>query len=1028
MKEKVLNALVHLFAIVAGNNGPDYSLKAREILKNYFQGQLNQKAAARYISLFINFLTDYLVNTVQIDREKIINEICNEINNELSIREKAIVILKLLEFSNIDGNISESEKAQINQIALTLNIDQNDFSNLYYLIVNTDLIQKDSLLIIDSKDITSKNEGNWFGWIQTEEDSVIRHIFREDMQGQMFFLFLKTSKLLLFKYSGSQILFLQGKTIIREQVYTFNPGNILTGQKIKPIYYSDVVNEFLIEKKQTRIVLNARNIEYSFKGNQKGIHPFSFSIESGKLVGIMGGSGVGKSTLFHILSGKLKPNAGEITINEYDIYKKSQNVEGIIGYVPQDDLLFEELTVFQNLFYNACLCFGYLSRDQIKAKVEKMLQDLELFEIKDLTVGNPLKKIISGGQRKRLNIALELIREPYILFIDEPTSGLSSKDAERMMHLLKEQTLKGKLVIINIHQPSSEVYKLFDKLWVMDKGGRIVYQGNPLEALEYFKINGLKANTGESECQVCGNINAEQIFEILEEKELDEYGRYSSQRKILPEEWYHLYKTKIENQLELLPSEKKLPVNFFRIPDFDKQFIIFSIRNFLTKLNNRQYLIINLIEAPILAFFLAFFSKYIQSGTYYFGDNKNIPAYLFMSVVVSLFLGMIVSAEEIIKDRKIIERESFLNLSRFSYINSKVLFLFGLSALQMFIFVLVGNYILAIKGMTFSYWIVLFSAACFANLAGLLISSTLDSVVAVYISIPFLLVPQILLSGTVVPFDNLHPALSKRQYVPFMGDLMASRWAYEALMVEQFKKNGYEKIFFKIEQEKSNANYKSSFLIPRIEQKIEENLKWMHQKPEEEKIISNFYQILHGIKTLTAASGLGPFEYAAKLNPNDFNDEIAEETMDYLQYLKMQFASISNQAERQYDSIISKMETDYGKDYIINLRRTFFNKTVADYVLNRWELNKIYELPDKIIQKKDPIYMVPESNYGRAHFYAPVKIFFSQVYDTIQFNVVIIWIMIIILYILLIFDILRKMLSVIQKPFFHVITSVKRIT
>ena len=101
----------------------------------------------------------------------------------------------------------------------------------------------------------------------------------------------------------------------------------------------------------------------------------------------------------------------------------------------------------------------------------RVLMDIDLIGIKNLAVGDPINKYISGGQRKRLNIALELIREPSVLFADEPTSGLSSMDSEMVMLLLKEQTLKGRLVIVNIHQPSSDIYKLFDKLLIMDKGG-----------------------------------------------------------------------------------------------------------------------------------------------------------------------------------------------------------------------------------------------------------------------------------------------------------------------------------------------------------------------------------------------------------------------------------------------------------------------------------------------------------------------------------------------------------------------------
>ncbi len=173
----------------------------------------------------------------------------------------------------------------------------------------------------------------------------------------------------------------------------------------------------------------------------------------------MGGSGAGKSTLLNVLNGVEVPSAGEVLINGKNIHKDKDAVKGVIGHVTQDDLLIEELTVYQNLFYNAKLCFGNLTDEEIGKKCHSLLADLGLSETRDLKVGSPLEKTISGGQRKRLNIGLELIREPSVLYVDEPTSGLSSRDSENIMDLLKELALKGTLIFVVIHQPSSDISK-----------------------------------------------------------------------------------------------------------------------------------------------------------------------------------------------------------------------------------------------------------------------------------------------------------------------------------------------------------------------------------------------------------------------------------------------------------------------------------------------------------------------------------------------------------------------------------------
>ncbi len=510
----------------------------------------------------------------------------------------------------------------------------------------------------------------------------------------------------------------------------------------------------------------------------------------------MGGSGVGKSTLLNILNGNIPVHHGKIKINNVEIYQQKQDTEGLIGYVPQDDLLFENLTVWENLYFNASLCFDQLTRKEIEEKVERILHELELLPYKDLIVGSPLKKMISGGQRKRLNVALELIREPAILFVDEPTSGLSSTDSEKVVLLLKQQARKGKLIIVNIHQPSSAIFKLFNKLWILDSGGRPIYTGNPLDAIIYFKREVNHVNADICECVVCGNVNPEQVLEIVETKKIDNSGNFLADRRFTPEYWYTQYLKKpnaVTEKVERAPNV--LPPKNSKKPGLLKQFRIFFERNLRIKISDRQYVFINLLEAPVLAVIVAFFTRFSEGEEYIFFENKSLISYMFMAIVVVLFMGMSVSAEEIIKDRKILQRESFLNLSRFSYLNSKILFLIALSAFQSFSFVLIGNLILGIHHMTFVYWMVLFSVTVFANLLGLNISSAFDSVVAIYILVPLLLIPQILLCGVIVKFDDLQNKNAENDVVPVTGEIMASRWAFEAMAVEQFKETGTWPVF-----------------------------------------------------------------------------------------------------------------------------------------------------------------------------------------------------------------------------------------
>jgi ABC-type multidrug transport system ATPase subunit len=320
-------------------------------------------------------------------------------------------------------------------------------------------------------------------------------------------------------------------------------------------------SRFIQANAENKFVFTATDIEYNYRNSTNGVKRFNFNEESGRFIGIIGGSGSGKSTLLNVLNGNIKPRNGSIKINGYDIHENKEQVKGIIGYVPQDDLLIKELTVYQNLYYNAKLCFSDTPEYEIENIVEKALVDFDLIEARDLNVGDAFTTILSGGQRKRLNIALELIREPSILFVDEPTSGLSSADTEKVINLLKRQTFKGKLVIANMHQPSSDIYKMLDKLLVMDQGGRIIYYGHPISAITYFKHKAQFPDAEESECLSCGNINTDQILRIVEARVVDVNGRLTRKRKTSPQEWYDMYIKNIDWKIKKISRQiLKFPV------------------------------------------------------------------------------------------------------------------------------------------------------------------------------------------------------------------------------------------------------------------------------------------------------------------------------------------------------------------------------------------------------------------------------------------------------------------------------------
>lgn len=1023
MSESILNALVQLYALIANATGT--SKEGRSLVESLLRQHLNSRFIGEYFELYNNYLDFYqrdipseAFNTEEGKKllRAYVDNVCAQLRKGLPQTDRIVVIVKVLEYVNLDSKVTPIEMEIVDTLANCFNIDKREFQNLKHFVFHTDCeeIEPQKLLVIESKPNLREDilEGIWIeenkpDWLEEDRVRII-----EAIEGKLSFLYIESIDTFISRYFGKTELYLDGALIEPGRPYMLEVGAIIKGQGMAPLYYTDLIDWHFKIKRRQKIVFSADNLEFTFRNSVNGIQNFSFSEHSGQLIAIMGGSGVGKSTLLNLLTGKLKPKSGRVLINGFDIHRDKRAVEGIIGYVPQDDLLFENLTVYQNLYYNAKLCYSNFTEFKVRQAVKRVLDDLDLWEIRDLKVGSPLNKMISGGQRKRLNIGLELIREPSILFVDEPTSGLSSSDSLMVMNLLKQQASNGRLVIVNIHQPSSKVFRLIDKLWVLDKGGYPIYAGNPLDAIVYFKTMSTQVNASESGCPCCGTVNPEQILEIIEAKLVDESGSITHVRHKSPQEWNCLYNRHIESKLEQKHHKGLLPKNFFNVPNIEVQFKIFSIRNLLSKLSNRQYIVINLLEAPILAFILAFFTKYISGDVYMFADNKNFPAYLFMSVVVSLFIGMMVSAEEIYSDKKILERESFLNLSRFSYLNSKIFYLFALSAIQMALFVLVGNLILEVKGMALSFWLILFSTACFANMMGLNISAGLNSVVSIYITIPFILVPQLLLSGTVVQFDNLHPSITKRVYVPVVGDIMVSRWAYEALAVEQFKKNSFEKHFFYTEQAISNAHFYSAFLVPRLQYLLEENQRIRTiDNTDDPRYERNFSIIRNEFIALHRTGTIPPFEFLGMLNKDGFTESVADETQGYLFFIRLTYNNIAAEGRRVRDSIYTALTDSLGADAVFRLRQKNYNKTLADWVLNNNEVNKYLETDNRIIQKYEPVFMVPEHSWGRAHFYAPVKRFNNQLVDTIWFNLAVIWMASLLLFITLQTNLLGEVIS-----------------
>ena len=1007
MSEEILKALMQLFAIIAKQDG-GLGASGREFVESFLKQQLNEEAVQEYLALFDSFVgpageeSNGKKLTAVKDSVRVLG-ICKKINKTLTQRQKVVVLVRLFELVNADRKFTEQRMAIINTVSEVFKLSAEEFTDIERFVVGTDLesLDRSSILTIDS------------GSYQPLHG---KHIATEALDKPLIILQIQSVDLYFLRYDGQEDLFLNGLGIRNRSIYLFASGSSIKLPKGKPIYYTDVVSHYLADLSLTPISYVVDGVSYRFPNGDLGLHNISFAEEHGRLVGIMGASGAGKTTLLNLLSGTTNPSSGSVRINGIDLHKEREALEGTIGVIPQDDLLIEELTVFQNLYYSAKFCFRHKSEAELCELVDKMLASLGLLERKDLKVGSPLNKMISGGQRKRLNIALELIREPSILFVDEPTSGLSSRDSENVMDLLRELTLKGKLIFVVIHQPSSEIYKMFDDMLILDTGGYLIYAGNPVEAVMYFKRADSQINSDVGECPTCGNVNPELIFNIIESHVVDEFGRYTPQRKVSPPRWEELYRENVRR--EKVEEQTVPPPKAQTIPSRLKQFLIYTARDFRSKISNRQYVILNLLETPILAFILAYVIRYIpdpNSDVYVFRDNENIPIYIFMSLIVALFIGLTVSAEEIFKDRKILKREKFLNLSRTSYLLSKVFILLVLSAIQTLSFVLIANSILSLLGLNLQYWLILFSTAVCANLIGLNISQTFNSAVTIYIVIPLLMIPMMVLSGAMFSFDKLNRSVGSFDRVPLIAEFMPTKWGYEALVVLQFKDNEFQKHFYQIEKGERNANYKLVYYIPELEKRLQYCIDHVNSQDsaEVQERMREALAVLHrGIgQEMAVFAPEVPFEYLRNLQPDSVDEVALYETVGYLEALKEHYNEIFQAKNQQRDAIVNHLVATQPRLYEAK-RNAYHNESIADLATKAFEKNKILLFKDELVQQYDPVYRdpVPTSALDiRSHFLAPRKHLLGHFFDTFWFDLAMIWVMSLVLYVSLHVEFLRRM-------------------
>jgi len=727
-------------------------------------------------------------------------------------------------------------------------------------------------------------------------------------------------------------------------------------------------SERIIEEERNIIrTLEVSEVTHRFGSGDTGLDGISFALSRGELVCVMGASGCGKSTLLRVLAGQLQPTSGKVYLNGRSLYPNLDELKKYVSYIPQEDAFDEHLTIGENLQFAAAIRSPHLSRRDRMRRLEAKLIELGLGERRDAVVGAAAKKTLSGGERKRLNIGLDMIGMSDVYLFDEPTSGLSSKDSEHVIEIIRSMA-HNKIIMVTIHQPSSKLFQLFHKAILLDKGGRLVFFGTPTEMLRYFAEAEHQHAFGQDlgACPSCGTTRPEFIFDVLETPlrdlsgdiiyEENSRGQLVAARRYSPEFWRDKYEAfrliQDVKQVSLRREQttvvasaptakrKRTPIRWH---DEWTQFRALLRRSFISKLRNRANILITTWAAPVLAILIGTLLRYSESGKYDFASAFHIPTYLFLGLLVVMFLSLTNSADDIIRDRPVLQRERNLDVRLSYYIFAKMSSLSVFALIQCILFVLIGNYILEIRGMFWVHLALMFMTAVGSLALGLLVSSLVSDAKTAANIVPLVLIPQILMSGALIKYEDMnrnltlvyslkswfqeHPTkdrskkMDSKLQVPFVCQFIPMRWSYEEMIVAQSKLNPLTS-----RQE-------------RAQREIDSIVAKHRQDPAKGKRLDELKEVLAVLSGLEAKSAADLDRYLKKVDqvldrkrafdPKDFREAKGELTAEQI-YVNQKISDLISNAEME--------QMDYRRgtrpNVFFGARKDFFGVKISVFVFN----------------------------------------------------------------------------------------------
>ena len=510
-------------------------------------------------------------------------------------------------------------------------------------------------------------------------------------------------------------------------------GTFINGKKVKGVTKILLTDKIYIGRHQLslkgeakdlseELAITAIGIEKTYSNGVKALKRMDLSVPSKSLLAVMGPSGCGKSTLLKALNGDTPATRGKVLLFGQELLSNYDYLKTQIGYVPQDDIVHQQLTVEECLYYTSKIRLDKPSDNKIDTKINQVLKDLNISHIKHNLISE-----ISGGQRKRVSIAVELLTDPLILFLDEPTSPLDPQTVEDFLGILKKLSERGTTVVMVTHKPEDLEY--MDEVIFMAEGGSITYYGDSKKYKQYFNVETAVAVF----TQISGVTASQWIKKYLNPRPLTQITSQD-------------FNVKSNSNTSLFLQYYWLTMRYFRI-----------------KTNDKINSAIMLLQAPIIAILICLIFDEISSGV------------LFMIAISSIWLGTQNAAREIVSEKAIYKRERMFNLDIFTYLLSKITVLTFFTIIQSFLFICIlsigygNNFVTLNNAVDAFFWMSFISVA--ATFLGLLLSASVNSTEKAMTIVPLILIPQIMLAGLITKVSS--------PLVEFLSYLTLSRWGVE---------------------------------------------------------------------------------------------------------------------------------------------------------------------------------------------------------------------------------------------------------